>query len=202
MSNPKDTLNQYAENAAITGGEQAAQHAENTRPDSQLGFFAGKKLKASYVADDENPEEVQKERRAIDERQSVRRIEKLSAVVQDALMNRVQDPGGDKVMRVTHDEFMKMSKDGEFKSFAQYAPLLLNYADGRPRAAPLRPFLKDEVGMYRDKVVVLANNPGDGARTGKLIPVEADIKPEPDPFPSSKRLNEMRLVSKTDDDED
>jgi hypothetical protein len=182
--------------------------------DSHKGFFEGKKLKASYVADDEP---VPTTRSARNEKQAVRRVEKLSEVVQDALVHRVKDPGGDKVMRVTHDEFMRMKDDPEFQLFSQYMNLILCYGDGRPRDKPLRPFLEHELGMYRGKVVVLANNPGDGQLTGKIIQVTQQlgdgvldgtlfddgkprvvstvpILPEPDPFPS------MRLIKDSDDD--
>jgi len=178
------------------------------------GFFAGKKLKASYTLDDEDQneaEEAQKEQSARDQTQSVRRIEKLSTAVQDALVNRVQDPGGDRVMRVTFDEFMKMKDDQHFQSFAQYCTLILNYASGAPRPQPLRPFLENEVGMYNGKIVCLTNNPGDGTHTGAIIGMktpemykrerEAEVPPssgavavEPDPFPSPK----MTLI--TDED--
>lgn len=162
-----------------------------TNPKDHENFFAGKKLKASYIGDDEQAEEVAPVRTEADEKQGMRRIEKLSAVVEQSLTSRVDNPGGDMIMRVTHDEFMKMKDDPKFKLFSQYMNLILNYADGRPRPHPIRPFMANELGMYTNgrgevKIVILTNNPGDGAIAGTImqVPDNIGIRAEPDPFPS------------------
>lgn len=196
MSNPKDVL----EHVTVTAGTEneaakQANHAAQAHPNSHANFFANKKPKVSYVADEEDAEQAKQSAR--DQRQSVRRIEQLSTAVQDALLNRVSDAGGDQVMRVTWEEMLRMQDDPKFKSFAKYCHLILNYADGSPRPQPLRPFLEHEVGMYtnakgEEKIVVLKNNPGDGALSGKLVsmynppPKTKQYEAEKDPFPSPK----------------
>lgn len=191
MTNPKDTLNQYAQNAEIVDEEHAAQHAANRHEGSHLDFFKGKAPKMSVVADDEDPIAVAQT--LAQQKQTARRVASLSSVVQDALINRVTNPTGSNVRHVTYDEFEKMRKDPDFKTFSQYMNLILNYADGTARERPLRPFLEHEVGMYKNQIVCLKNNPGDGQRTGKIMPVGVQLErpawdrpqptAEPDPFP-------------------
>lgn len=182
MTNPKDSLNQYGANANVSDNEHAAQHAANQHPNSHQEFFKNKKPVVSVLAEDEDPIEYAK--RMAEEKQSVRRVGKLSSMVEDALINRVKEPSGDGIMRVTHDEFMRMKDDPHFRLFSQYMNLILNYANGAPRERPIRPFLENEVGMYKDQIVCLNNNPGDGARSGTFIPVGVQLQAEPDPFPS------------------
>jgi hypothetical protein len=95
-------------------------------------------------------------------RQGLRRVEMLDQLVQKVALERVQDPsGGSSVMKVTFAEFERIAKDPEFESLAKYMNKLLCYADGTPRAKPIRPLLENEMGMYRGRMVVLTGMPGD-----------------------------------------
>lgn len=105
---------------------------------------------------------------------TVRSGDAYATMVQDALINRVKDAHGPNIMRVTFDEFVVIRLDPEFESLAQYFPKLASYADGTPRERLVRDLLENEVGMYRGRVVVLSNNPGD-AYVGNLVSVPEKI---------------------------
>lgn len=136
---------------------------------SHKGFFNGRGVKATYTLDEADSREVQKNAREM--KQQVKRTTVLSEAVQNALINRASVGGGDSVMRVTFDEWQRMQGDPEVETFAQYAHKLTHYSDGRERAQPLRPLLQNELGMYRGKIVVATNNPGDGKFTGTMLGV-------------------------------
>lgn len=140
------------------------------------------------IGEDEDPPEVSS--RAA--KQIVRRQAAVTQMVEDALVNRVENAHGPNVMHVDWEQYMKMREDSEFQSFAKYSFHLLNYTDGRPRPQPVRPFLKNEVGIYREKIVCLKSMPGDskGDTPYVQVPVQLEAKPaftvEDDPFPSPK----------------
>lgn len=105
-------------------------------------------------------------------RQTMRRQTTLTQVVQDALVNRVNQPTGVGTLKVSHDEYHAIYKEylqaeaeglrHDFAPFSKYAQNLLYYADGRPRQNPIRPLLTGEVGMMGERIVILKdNNPGD-----------------------------------------
>lgn len=80
------------------------------------------------------------------------------------LATRVEGSGPN-VMTVTFDEFMRMRDDPEYSGLMSYARNLVEYADGRPRPHPVRPLLKNEVGVYRGRIVVMkGDNPDDEGR--------------------------------------
>lgn len=121
-------------------------------------------------------------------RQQGRRAGVLSDMVQNALIDRVKDPTGPDVMKVTWKEFERMRHDPNFKSFAQYMNTLMYYTDrhgfvdfDKPRARPVRPLLQNEVGMYYHKIVVLADAGPDDIGEGKYFTVLADLRDPKNP---------------------
>jgi hypothetical protein len=50
----------------------------------------------------------------------------------------------------------------DFTPFSVYCTNILYYADGRPRPKPLRPFVKNEVGMRKGKYIVIEDADLDG----------------------------------------
>jgi hypothetical protein len=123
-----------------------------------LAFFANKEARKVIVADDETR----------NNRQTVRRADALQQLAENTLQ-RVKEPNGDIIRRVTFDEYMKMRTDPQFQALGTYMNALLCYADGTPRERPIRPLIENEMGMYRGKIVVITNNPGDGKRDGVVI---------------------------------
>lgn len=159
------------------------QAAINADPNSHMrpgGLFDPARKKASKILIVEDTADV--EVAARDAKQTMRRQDALSNVIQEALVTRVADPGGPSVYRATFDEFVRMKDDPEFVTLAQYARNLVLYADGTPRPTPIRPLLENEMGMWRGKVVVVTNNPGD-SHVGTFQQVKEQLV-EPDPFPS------------------
>ena len=180
---------------------------------SHLGFFDKKPRKITLAAEGEDLDNAVARARV--DKQSARRVKSISNIVQDSVTNRVEPPIGGNVRKVTWDELEKMRVDPGFTSLAQYMNNLICYDDGRPRPIPIRPLVENEMGMYGGQIVVLANNPGDGERTGKIHgyvsekvqeklsgfvgqenteetqkaivhQVKLSLEPQPDPFPSPK----------------
>ena len=156
-------------------------HQASANADSR-GFFAGRKARIVLTADDE----VLPPANDADARQAIRRQERLTQTFQQALTTRVSDPGGDRFMKVTWTELERLRTDPAYRSLATYMNHLLCYVDisgtpmlDKPRAKPIRPLVKDEMGMYKDKIVVLINNPGD-QYVGTLHPVGVQLEaPKP-----------------------
>ncbi len=125
--------------------------------------------------------------------QKTRRIERLGRVFQRSLSApqeelakmltapRVNDPTSDRVMKVYWKEYERIRQDPEFVPFPKYASNLLYYTDkhGNPdmnrlRPTPVRQLLVNEVGMYRDKFVVLRDaDPETSRGEGKTHQVPA-----------------------------
>lgn len=173
----------------------------NMDPDSHKDHFEVRKPKLTLIGDDENPAnftgEIEQKFPAPterDQKQKTRRVERLSEAVSSALVARVVDPSGDRVLKVSYKEFEKIRQDPEFQSFATYAQNLLYYDDGRPRPMPLRPLLQNEVGMYRGKIVFLKDAGPDDVGEGKYHSVGAAIGEEPDPFAGPAETAEARMV--------
>lgn len=93
-------------------------------------------------------------------KQTQRRAKLMGEAMAGALLNRVE-PNTD-VIRVTHNEYMRMREDPEFVSFATYVNNLVYYSDGRVRPKPVRPLLKNEMGTYRGKIVVMSVDSPEG----------------------------------------
>lgn len=171
--------------------ERLAIHSAQHQADSHLGFFEGKKQRKLILGEGEDPAEFVAAREA---KRRIMRGDQLSEMVQDALINRVEQPVGVNLMTITFDEFVRIRKDPDFESFASYAPKILCYTDaqGRPgkeRARPLRAFVKNEVGMYKGRIVVCQNMPGDSNRgQTPYVQVKEQLTPtvEPDPFPAKE----------------
>lgn len=100
---------------------------------------------------------------------------KVPAALQKMLSLRVINPSGDRVMKVSWAEYLRMRDDKEFTPFSKYASNLLLYADGTPRPKPVRPLLQNEVGTYRDKIVVLKDAGPDDIGEGKYFQVPTKV---------------------------
>jgi hypothetical protein len=166
--------------AAVAAGEITAEEAEkrervhlaNSEEKSHLGSHfqsdASRRGKTLVIAESEDPYEI------ANNRAMGRRASKISDMVTDALVDRVQDASGPSVMRVTFKEFEAMIKDPEFQTFAKYGPNLIFYTlpNGqpdmeKPRPKPVRPLLANEVGTWRDKIVCLRDAGPDDVGEGK-----------------------------------
>lgn len=93
-------------------------------------------------------------------KEAVRKV-RLEEHFTKLLLNRVE-ASGDRVMRVSFEEFLRMSKDPEFCPLSSYVRDLVEYTNGKLRPQPVRPLLANEVGVYRGKIVVVkGSNPDD-----------------------------------------
>lgn len=163
---------------------------------SHKGFFANKAPKMVLVGEDENVQDLKSVSEAA-AKQALLRTQRLQVMVNDTV-GRVKGASSPDIMRVTWDDFSKMRTDSDFEQLGKYAQNLTSYLDKdgvwQPRRVPLRPLLENEVGMYHGKIVVLANNPGDGKSTGTIFGYTPPPAPEhvpvvdvePDPFPSTR----------------
>lgn len=167
--------------------QQASAAANST------AFFARKAPKVHVYAEDETIPNASER----DARQAIRRQARLAEVVQASIADRVREPQGGNFMKVSWDEFMRIKDDPEFQTLAQYQHKLYNYPDGRPRATPIRPLIEHELGMYRDKIVLLNSNPGDQF-VGTLHQVAAQVTPTP---PLATAVTEDAEIVEVDGDE-
>jgi hypothetical protein len=96
-----------------------------------------------------------------DIRQEAKRPKMMSDAVMQALVTRVKDPQGYKVVKVSPRDWEKMHEDYrlahsagmahkvDFEPLSAYMQKLLFMADGMTlREKPIRPLLQNEVGMY------------------------------------------------------
>jgi len=90
---------------------------------------------------------------------------------------RVEDPGGDQFMKVSWKEFLDIRQDERFIPMSKYIMNLMFYADGqKPRPKPLRPLIRNEVGMWTNargeqKIVFLKDAGPDDVGEGKYYHV-------------------------------
>lgn len=164
MGTKEDFVNAFHAAPSDADQEHFEQHQRNHAEDSHKSFFEGRKAK-----------------------QTIRRQDVLEKMVRESLVDRVHDPSGPNVHKVTFSDFRNMladfaayekegrANDCPFQPFSRYANNLLMYADGRPRPTPLRPLLQNEVGMWGTKIVVLRDAGPDDLGEGKYHQVSEDI---------------------------
>lgn len=184
MSNKQDHFDQYSQMAELTEEQRKAQHEANHAGDSHMrpgGLFdpaGGRDPKALVLAEDEDRVARHKIKRQI----------KISEAVGQALNNRTLAPVGVNLMAVSWDEFLKIRKDPDFEPFSKYSFAILNYVGGakhgQPRPQPVRPFVQNEIGMYKGRIVTCKSMPDQGRGDIPYVQVTAQLEAEPDPFPA------------------
>lgn len=212
MAGIKETFDEYAKMAEQEVNENQQGHATNSDPTSHLrsgGLFDRKgykpvgQIELAMEGEDIGEGMSLPKRRSEDEiKRSMKKQTRLAQMVQDSLVNFVEAPTGVHLMKVGWEEHLRIRKDPDFEPFSKYSFNILNYTDGRPRERPLRPFVSNEIGMYRGKIVVLDRMPDESSRgdtpyvqvgvdlgtndeTGKVTYQDGKILAvEKDPFPT------------------
>jgi hypothetical protein len=206
--------------------ERREQHAQNANPNSHKDFFASRrprKLSDAVIGSTTSSEEegvVLAHTDVTTTRQNLRRGEMLKEMVNEALVNRIQEPTGYKVMSMSFKDWTKMhteyqeaekiGRQGElpFAPASVYMQNLLYRRNGTLRERPIRPLLKGEVGQFlsgphADKIIVVTeNSPEDDGKLRSQVPstfMSKLLELEPHPLLTEKQQEEAGQLGYVED---
>lgn len=193
---------------ALIDPERREQHAQNANPNSHKDFFANRRPRRLSDTD------------VTAARQNLRRGGMLKEMVNEALVNRIQEPTGYKVMSMSFKDWTKMhteyqeaekiGRQGElpFAPASVYMQNLLYRRNGTLRERPIRPLLKGEVGQFlsgphADKIiVVMENSPEDDGKLRSQVPstfMSKLLELEPHPPLTEKQQEEAGQLGYVED---